>query len=394
MRIAQLSAAFATSNLARGAIGFGLSLAIGRGLGVERFGRWVLCTAWASTLTVVVDLGFGVLLARDGARACASHGRPAGAALAARLALALPLALALYAAAPLMPMVADAESIAGLRLAALVGVAGAVYGCFGASLRSQPRWVPAILVVETAWAAAQLAAAWALVRTGAGIGALLWLMVAVQAGQTLSALVIWSFAFPGDRISLPPRRETAALVRRALPLAAAGLVANLQTRIGPLMLGYLSTQSDVGAFAAAARFGAVARLVPGAVFAGALPVLSREFASDRRSGDRAHVAFDRALMAFAVAAAIPLVALASPLLRLLYGPSFAAAAPVLVWVGVALVPALTNSARKISLYARDEEAAVLRWSTVSLAAQVVAGAVLIPTAGAAGAAAGAALGEA
>ena len=66
-RIARLSAAFLGSNLARAAIGFGLSFALARGLGAERFGRWILCTAWASTLTVVVDLGFGVLLTRDGA---------------------------------------------------------------------------------------------------------------------------------------------------------------------------------------------------------------------------------------------------------------------------------------------------------------------------------------
>ena len=47
-RIAQLSAAFLASNFARAAIAFGVTLAIGRGLGADRFGQWVLCTAWAS----------------------------------------------------------------------------------------------------------------------------------------------------------------------------------------------------------------------------------------------------------------------------------------------------------------------------------------------------------
>src|SRR5436190_778567 len=116
-RIAKLSAAFLTSNFARGAIGFGLALALGRGLGIERFGRWVLCTTWASTLTVAVDLGFGVLLARDGARKDARHGILLVAALAARLALLVPIAAVLYAFAPLMA--SDPESVAGLRLATL-----------------------------------------------------------------------------------------------------------------------------------------------------------------------------------------------------------------------------------------------------------------------------------
>ncbi len=56
-RILRLSAAFLGSHLARAAIGFAFSLALARGLGAERFGRWILCTAWASTLTVAVISG-------------------------------------------------------------------------------------------------------------------------------------------------------------------------------------------------------------------------------------------------------------------------------------------------------------------------------------------------
>jgi PST family polysaccharide transporter len=391
-RIARLSAVFLASNLVRGAMAFGLSLVIGRALGIERFGRSILCTTWASTITVVADLGFGVLLTRDGAREGALHGRLAGGALAARLLVAVPLAAALAAAAPLIAH--DPESIAGLRLAAIVGVGGAVYGCFGATFRSQPQWVPAILVTESAWAALQLAAAWLVVRAGWGVGALVILMAGAQLGQIATALTLWNAAFDGERLAMPSLSDVPAMVRRGLPFAAAGLVANLQTRIGPLMLGYLATETDVGAFAAASRFGTVARLAPGAVFAGALPVLSREYAADRHAGARAQAAFDRALTAFAVAAAIPFMFLASPLVRMVYGASFAAGAPVLAWIGLALVPWLTNSARKIALYAINKEGTVVRWSGAALAVQVAASAVLIPSASAVGAAAALALGEA
>jgi O-antigen/teichoic acid export membrane protein len=164
--------------------------------------------------------------------------------------------------------------------------------------------------------------------------------------------------------------------------------------VAPLMLGYLSTESAVGAFAAAARFGSVARLAPGAIFAGALPVLTREYAADHASGERTQAAFDRALAAFALAAALPLMALSVPLVRLVYGSSFTAAAPVLVWIGLGLAPALTNSARKIALYARNAESTVLAWSAVALGVQMAAGAALIPFAGAIGAAIGIALAEA
>src|SRR5438445_7987728 len=114
-RIVRLSAAFLCSNLARAGIGVALALVLGRGLGAERFGRWILCTTWASTLTVVADLGFGVLLTRDGARPDAEAGRLLGRALILRLAVAIPLGVILHVfAGRLSP---DVESIGGLRVA-------------------------------------------------------------------------------------------------------------------------------------------------------------------------------------------------------------------------------------------------------------------------------------
>jgi len=412
-RIARLSAAFLGSNMARAAIGFGLSFALARGLGAERFGRWILCTAWASTLTVVVDLGFGVLLTRDGARPDAEPGRLLSGALVLRLALACPLAALLYAGAGYVS--SDAETIAGLRVAALLGTAGAAYGCFGALLRSQPRWLPAVLGVETGWLALQLAGAWWLVHTGSGgsagfsgfgrpggagafggeVVALLMLAVIVQLAQIATAIVCWRLVF-GDRRRgrLLSPAALVALVRRALPFAASGIVANVQTRIGPLMLGLLSTQAELGLFAAASRFGSVARLAPQAVFAGALPVLSHEHHRDRASAARVFHTFDRGLLIVSAAIALGGAVFAAPVVRLVYGSSFVGAAPALLWVFAGLVPLLSNSGRKVFLYASGAETLVVRWSAVALVVQVGLGAVLLPTFGSVGAAVSVAAGEA
>lgn len=398
-RIARLSAAFLGSNLARAAIGFGLSLAIGRELGAERFGRWILCTTWASTVTVVADLGFGVLLTRDGARLpdderdAAAIGRLVSGALVIRMALVVPLGAVLYLGAPWLG--ADAESIAGLRVAVLLGMAGAVYGCFGATFRSRPRWLPIVLGIETGWMAVQLAGSWWIVRHGSGVVPLVTLAVCVQLAQIASAIVLWRPVFGVHmRVRLAPAQELLAMLRRALPFAAAGIVANLQTRVAPLMLGYLSTQSELGLFGAASRFGRVARLMPQAVFAGALPVLSHEYGRDRAEAHRVFHAVDRALLALTVATAAGCVLLATPLLSLVYGSSFAKAAPALVWVGVGVIPALSNSARKIFLYAAGGEALTLRWSAIALAVQAAAALMLIPAFGSTGAAMSLAIGEA
>lgn len=391
-RILRLSAAYLGSNLARAAIAFGLSLVIGRALGAERFGRWILCTTWASTLTVVADLGFGVLLTRDGARPGAPAGRLLLHALLMRLAVVVPLGAMLLLAAP--RLIADPEAIAGVRLGALLGICGAAYGCFGALFRAQPRWLPTVLAAETACLAAQLGGSWWLVREGHGVVPLVALATLLQAVQIVVSVAVWRTVF-GDRaaVARPSLDDLRALLRRAIPFAASSIVANLQTRVAPLMLGYWSTEIDLGWFGAASRFGRAARLAPQALFAGALPVLSEEHGrrdADVRSTFRA---FDRALVAFSLAMAAPCILLAVPLLRLVYGPSFMEAAPALVWVGLGLAPALVNSGRKVALLAAGGEAVVLRWSVVALAVQVIAGIGLIPVFGARGAAMSLALAE-
>lgn len=394
-RMARLSAAFLGSNLARAAIGFGLSFALARGLGADRFGRWILCTAWASTLTSVVDLGFGVLLTRDGARPDTEHGVLLTGALALRLALVIPLAALLSLAAPYVS--ADADTITGLRLAGLLGTAGAAYGCFGALFRSQPRWLPAVLAIETGWLAVQLGAAAliAAVAAGTAVVALMTVAIAIQFAQIASAILGWRLVF-GDRgrLRVPSAGSLPPLLRRALPFAASGIVANVQTRIGPLMLGYLSTTSELGLFAVASRFGTVARLAPQAVFAGALPVLSHDHGHDRASAERVFVTFDRVLIAASIAAAAACALWSAPLLRLVFGASFSAAAPALCWVAVGLIPLLSNSGRKVFLYASGGEAQVVRWSAASLFVQVCAGTLLVPAFGSTGAAMSVAAGEA
>lgn len=409
-RIARLSAAFLGSNMARAAIGFGLSFALARGLGAEGFGRWIVCTAWASTLTVLVDCGLGVLLTRDGARSDSEPGALLCGALVLRLALAVPLAALLYTSAGFLS--SDAETVAGLRVASLLGAAGAAYGCFGALFRSQPRWLPTVLGVETGWLAIQLGAAWWMVHVGSGgsgglggsggssgpagmISSLLALAVIVQLAQIVTAVACWRTVFGArGRVWLPHADAITALARRALPFAASGIVANVQMRLGPLMLGYLSTQSEVGLFAAASRFGSVARLAPQAVFAGALPVLSYEHGRDRAAATGLVQLFDRGLLVASSSLMIGCLLFAAPVLRLVYGPSFARAAPALVWVSIGLIPLLSNSGRKVFLYASGGEATVVRWSAIALVVQLCAGALLIPTQGGVGAAISVAVAEA
>jgi O-antigen/teichoic acid export membrane protein len=389
--IARLSAAFVCSNLARAVVGFTLSLVLGRGLGAEHFGGWILCTTWAAMVTVAADLGFGVLLTRDGARAEADPGGLLVAALILRLALASVLAVGLAIAAPALTQ--NPELIAGLRLASLLGLAGAIYGCFGSLLRSQPRWLPLVLGLETAWLGAQVAASWWVVHRGGGIASLLGVSIATQLAEIATAIVLWKPVF-GDRAARITPVPLLATLRRAAPFAVTGLVANLQARIAPLMLGSLAAPIELGYFAAAARVGRVARLTPSAIFAGALPVLSREYARDPDAAQRVSRTLDRILLITALGGVAVALVFAAPLMRIVFGPSFAAAAPTLLWVAIGLVPALSNSSRKIFLYASGRETTVVAWSLVAVTLEIGAAIVLIPVGGGTGAAISVAVGEA
>ena len=390
-RIVRLSAAFVCSNLARAAIGFALSLVLGRGLGAERFGGWILCTTWASMVTVAADLGFGVLLTRDGARDESDPGGLLVAALILRLTLASALAATLAIAAPALTQ--NPELVAGLRLASLLGLAGATYGCFGSLLRSQPRWLPLVLGVETGWLAAQVGASWWVVHRGGGIVPLVGVSIATQLAEMATAIALWPAVF-GDRARRTTPSPLLATLRRAAPFAITGLVANLQARIAPLMLGYLVAPVELGYFGAASRVGRLAKLTPSAIFAGALPVLSREYTRDRDEAQRVSRTLDRILLSSALCGVAGALVLAAPLMRIVFGPSFTAAAPSLVWVAIGLVPALSNSSRKIFLYAAGREATVVAWSLVALTLEIGAAMVLIPVGGSTGAAISVAVAEA
>ena len=386
-RIVQMGAAFAISDLVRGAIRLVTSLVIARGLGLETFGRWTLYAAWASALTVAFDLGFGVLLTRESARG-EEHARPlVSPAVAVRLIAFAPVA-AILLFGPSALRFGSSRAVSG-AIVVLVG-AGLAYGCVGAVFRTTPQRLVTILGLEAAGALVQCIGSVAVVWGGAGVVALLLLSAAVIALNLTVASFIWHLsAPPGERPHFSPLALW-KLSGRGLPFAGAGLVANLQARLGPLMLGFFSTPSEVAAFGVATRIEGVARRIPYAAFGAALPV----FSSDRGRGTAVRARFDAALKIFALAAGSLLVVGAAPLVRYSYGPDFLRATLPLTLCGAALVPSLLNGSRKVYLNANGGERIVVIWSAIALGVQASLATLLIPRLGASGAVAALAAGDA
>lgn len=388
-RIGRMGALFMGSNVARGAAAFATSLVIARTLGPDIFGRWTLCVTWAAMLTFLLDLGFGVMLTRDAASGTAPPGVLVGAALAARMTLFVPVAILFLAAAPALGL-RDVEP--GLLWSVLLlAAAGIAYGSVAAVFRAWPATLAAIVIVEVAGAVAQLGGTWQLTRQNSSVTALLLLASAVQIAQLGAAAFLWQrVARQPHVLEWPSAALGATMLRRAFPFAVAGLIVNLQERLAPLMLGRLSGIGEVALFGAAWRIGSAVRMLPQAMFGGALPVLTAATAEGSRS---VASRFDRILSVAAAAAAAALAVLAGPILRVTYGANYADAAVTLTWVAIGLWPFLVNSGRKVSLYAAGRERDAVRWSGVALAIQVVGCTVLIPPFGAAGAALALAAGE-
>src|SRR5262245_56939672 len=233
-RLTRMTAAFVASDLVRGAIAFATSVIIARGLGRDEFGRWTLYATWASALTVMFDLGFGVLLTREAARGSRVGAIVAG-AVVARLALFAPIALALAAFGAGRWAIPDASvQTTGLVLA--TAAAGMAYGCLAAVYRASPTWLVVILTVETVGTLTPLVGSAFIIVGGGSIPALLRLALTVQLAQLGVATIGWHVVAPADRLHLPPLRSIGQLVWRGLPFAMTGLVANIQSRMGPIVL--------------------------------------------------------------------------------------------------------------------------------------------------------------
>ena len=184
-----MTAAFVASDLVRGVIGFATSVIIARGLGRDEFGRWTLYATWASALTMMFDLGFGVLLTREAARG-GRVGAIVGGAVVARLALFTPSPWrSRYSAQaagrsrtrrfrPRHLVLRDRGSRHGVRVP-------------GRGVRASPAWLAVILIVETVGTLTQSVGSAFIIVGGGSIPALLRLALAVQLAQLGVATIGW-----------------------------------------------------------------------------------------------------------------------------------------------------------------------------------------------------------
>lgn len=373
------------SNFSSAAFGLLISILIGRNAGDAALGAYSLALAWSLTLSQFADLGMNTLLTRDLARAPAQTASYLRASLLSKTALGLVLILGLVLAAPALAQ-GDAP-IRALQLGAALILINTWYAGFTAIFRAFGRMMP-ILVINVCGLALQAALTWLLIQRGAGVEALVGLVVGIQFLQLAAATLIYLRQFPRARTKTTTDWHFALqLTRAGIPFAIAGIVAGVELRANIFLLGALQGERAVGWYSAASRLTDGIRLAPNAFFGAMLPALSALYATQDRAQLRQF--FQKrewAMIAFGGAAALLLTLTAWWLIPALYGESFTPAVPVLIVLGWGLIPALVTGLLILYLYAHGDEKFVNWLIAIGLVVQVAAALVLLRVYGAAGAA--------
>ena len=202
-------------------------------------------------------------------------------------------------------------------------------------------------------------------RTGAVI-TLLWLgrdlvqIAAVSIGTALieSLVPLWDVWRRGS-VSLTVRLDDAMwMLRRGLPFFASALFLVCYGQVDVLILSLLASEAELGWYSAAIQFLSTLSIVPAVVCTVVLPAFMR---TSVQTPDLLPARLERAfgvVMVMAIAVGCGVSAMSGPIVRTIYGPSFAPSAPVLALVGVVIALAYQNTLVACCLNAIDRQARV------------------------------------
>jgi len=222
----------------------------------------------------------------------------------------------------------------------------------------------------------------AFVAGGAGLLALLGVQTVVGAAAVAAVPLI-----AGGAALVAPRYDRAEwirIVRVALPVAIAGVLAVLYLRILVVMGSLILDDRPLGYLVTSARVIEVLSGLPLLVVSVALPVVS---VAARDNPARLRYVAQRLLEASLILGLLSALVLsfgAHTAVLVLGGSDYDGAAPVLAVQAFSLVTVFVTQSCVILLVALDRQRDIVRGNLIGLAAVVIAGAVLLPAAGAQG----------
>ncbi len=354
------------------ALGVVVTLTLARALGDRGFGQWATIFAITSVGSAFGDLGLETVAVARAAADRERAGQWIGAAVLVRSILAVPVA-----AATVLVLFFVADTTA-MRVAGAVLSVTLAFGALTSTravfqLRMRNDVTIAVLTFNSVvWAAAVIV----LAALHAGL-------VAFAVAFTLSQLASTSLQFLlAMRTGVLQFRETRGLwrelLRVAAPVSIAGLLVTAYVRIDQVIVFEVAGARQAGLYGAAYRILDQSQFVPSAVMTTLLPLMSAAWpANVERIRKLSQTAGELMAMASLGALAVA-IALATPLMSLLFGHDFAAAGPALpILLGAFVCIAFGHliGSLRIVLGLRRH---FVTYAAVGLACNVVANLALVP----------------
>ena len=227
-----------------------------------------------------------------------------------------------------------------------------------------------------------------LIRQILWLGLILWLfhlgapLIYVVAGRLLAAAAEASLTWKLSRQFLAPPHQflkpmANKLVRQGSVLAASALAASVYMRIDQVMLHWMTSDHVVGEYAVGVRVSELFEALPAAFISSLFPLLCA-YALDRERFERYLAIGYRYMSLTAAAICVVITVAARPLVVLLYGANFSAAAKplsILIWSEIAVFfgSVLTNG-----LLAKGREGYIIVAAMAGALANVVLNLYCIP----------------
>jgi len=359
-----------------------VAIVLARGLGEREFGRYVVAVAFASLLGVLVEIGTGGYLVREGARKPELLGRTTGLVLVLRAALGLAAVVVALFLPPLLGY--ERKTSVAIALFTAAAALRALGATFLSTLQALER-LGDVAGVQAQQALLGACAAAGVIALGGGLIAVSWVAVGVAA-----ATVPWSWrrlkaAGPGAiefRVSG---------LRNALPVVASFssvvLFSTAITYLDSLLVQAFKGDEVTGLYGAAYRILLALYFIPAVYSTALIRSMSRLAQTDRDILSWLH----SRVVCHLTVAALPLAVFgfvgSRGLLDTLYGEPYGDAATALALLLASLVftfPAWIASPTAFALGAERRIAAIV---AASLALNVGANILAIPSWGIEGAAA-------
>jgi len=341
---------------------------VARCLGPHDFGLYAGGTAAFTLCLGFCDFGFGLVLVRELSRRPQDQVRLMGAGLSAQLGWSTLLSGAL---AGLGIAAGGTRGLVMMIMAPGVAFSGLAVSrqIFSVRFRAMP-----LLVMDISTTLAQCAIMVGLALAHAPVAAL---ALNLCCWTCLCGVLALTLARRQVGIAVPKRGEIVRFVQTAIPIGVASVLASLYFSIDLTLLGWLVVAHALGEYAAAVRLLTVVVMIPGFVMAAGIPGLSRS-AGRHEDLSRFAATLARWIAITALPLGVGLAVFARPAVRVLFGPAYLGAVPLVRILMIAAVLSFASNVSGITMMSLGIIRPQIVFNTISLIVNVVGNILLVP----------------